>query len=353
MNNRIFSMLWYLADFSGVGHLRSIFPNMLLNSRYAPQQKFSGLFSDRFFSDGRLLNDMNLIRFQRQITDPQVAYLRQLRSLKEQKQIRAGFIYDVDDLIIDIPEYNKCKVAYPVEMCRKNIREIFDLVDIFTTSTKYLSEKYQRELKGSQIVRTKFHVIPNLLPKFLYHMNPLYKTENEKPRVVWAGSGSHFDHEKNHLGDLALIYDLVLNTRDEFDWWFLGGLPPSFEKLDNINRIGWASCFDYPEVLRNINADFGLAPLLNNEFNISKSNIKYLEYSASQVVTIAQDLEPYHDDCKFFIQPTWQETRDLMIDIFQDKQKHQEALNEQNEAMKAYWMEDNLHHYLNPFGIKI
>jgi hypothetical protein len=50
---------------------------------------------------------------------------------------------------------------------------------------------------------------------------------------------------------------------------------------------------DYPHALSTLRVDIGLAPLHDTPFNQAKSDIKYLEYSATGAATIASPLAPY------------------------------------------------------------
>ena len=47
----------------------------------------------------------------------------------------------------------------------------------------------------------------------------------------------------------------------------------------------------YPEMIENI--DIGIAPLVDTEFNRSKSNLKYLEYSALGIPSVCSNVYPY------------------------------------------------------------
>jgi hypothetical protein len=48
--------------------------------------------------------------------------------------------------------------------------------------------------------------------------------------------------------------------------------------------------------MKRINADIGLCPLEDNEFNKSKSCIKFYEYASLGIATLAPDLLPYSDE---------------------------------------------------------
>lgn len=67
----------------------------------------------------------------------------------------------------------------------------------------------------------------------------------------------------------------------------MGGLPWFFEEIKNdITVIEWVNSIHYPKVVKSLGADFGIAPLVPNYFNYSKSAIKYQEYCVSGIVGI-------------------------------------------------------------------
>ncbi|MFW6311524.1 MAG: hypothetical protein ACOC1K_04740 [Nanoarchaeota archaeon] len=47
--------------------------------------------------------------------------------------------------------------------------------------------------------------------------------------------------------------------------------------------------------MKSLNIDIGLAPLLDHDFNNSKSNIKALEYTAAGIPGIYSKMKPYEN----------------------------------------------------------
>lgn len=341
--------LWFLCDFSGCGYIRTIFPLDMLNAIYGNKKVFQGLYSGSLLGDQKLLSGQQILRFQKQITPQQITYIQQLKQGKSQGAFRFGMIYDLDDSYINIPEYHYAKPIYNEERCIASLKTIFSSVDLVTCSTKYLKLKMQ-QIKGNSLSGCSFSVLPNLIPKYLYK-SYLPKVENPKPRIVWAGSNAHFSD--TNMGDLGLIYDLVRNTQEEFDWILMSHTFPSQYSRLKFKGVQWLrNIYDYPRILRNFNADFGIAPLLDNEFNKCKSNIKLLEYGAQNIITMSSDLEPYHNDSSLYFSGDWKTDRDTIIDTFLNKVRGQELLEKQNKMLSKFWLEDNLQVYSNMLGIQ-
>lgn len=336
--NRICLGQWYPSDFAGCGQLRSYFPNNVLNSFYGQHRKklYEGIASTRLVLPDRISNDLNFIRFQRQLSNPQTTFIDIVKRYRDASEC-ANFkmIYDIDDLIGSVPKYNSSAKSYNTDECIANLHRIVNLVDIITVST-YQLKKHLKQLGGI----AKIKIIPNYLPKYLYRPYEFQKTENEKPVIVWAGSTTHFNlHDK---GDFAPIFDLMQNTVDEFRWVILGipEIPIWLEHLkDKIELRPWVrSIYQYPTELKKINADFGVAPLVNNEFNNSKSNIKILDYASADIIAICSEITPYKESQLFF-SGDWKTDRDTIIDIFQNKQKQEDILRAQSRMMDSYWLE--------------
>jgi len=342
------NVMFYIADYGGVGSLRTIFPNLMLNSKYFGKRAYAGTISTKLLGEIGFIRTLDYIRFQRQVEDSQLEYIRILNKLKNEGQIKTKLIYDLDDWIVDLPDFNWCKYSYTKEKCLPALKELLMYMDIFTVSTTYLKNKLNN-IKPP-LSNCKIEVVPNLLPKWLYDYDRPWVT-NKKPKIIWAGSPTHFSAtDKENLGDLAIIYDLVKNTKDEIDWVFMGGCPEKFKHF-NIEVLGWNSMFDFPRVLRELGADFGIAPLLKNEFNRCKSNIKLLDYWASGLIPICSKLEPYKESPLFF-SGDWKKDRDLIFDIFNDSNRFDKLIDYGYKKVSKYWLEDNLKYYTKLFKLK-
>ena len=65
-----------------------------------------------------------------------------------------------------------------------------------------------------------------------------------------------------------------------------------FGGISGIEFTDWVHLRDYPLILSHA-FRIGLAPLRRNDFNASRSNLKWLEYSMAGIVTVAEDFGPY------------------------------------------------------------
>ncbi|MBU0762801.1 MAG: glycosyltransferase, partial [Candidatus Altiarchaeota archaeon] len=55
----------------------------------------------------------------------------------------------------------------------------------------------------------------------------------------------------------------------------------------------WYPIDEYPQRVKDLNIDIALAPLRDSDFNRAKSNLRWLEYSALKIPTVASNVEPF------------------------------------------------------------
>ena len=339
---------WYCGDFSGCGYLRTILPNEYLNSVYGNSKKYEGLVSSRFLLEKSILPSIKNIHLQRQITNDQLKFIEAVKQIRDKHKLQYQIIYDVDDLYFNVPSYNNAGAFYNQPFIKENLQRIVNLVDVFTVSTYDLKKEIEA-FKGT----CKVKIVPNYVPKYIYRPYEFPKPPNEKPKIIWAGSATHFNDFDT--GDLGLILDLIKNTVDEFDWIIMGlaNMPPWLACLEGkVKLMKWVRhIHSVPTILKELNIDFGLAPLLDNPFNRAKSNIKLLDYASADIISIATKLPPYKES-QLFLQGDWKADRDQIIEIFQNKVRKEEILNKQQRLLDKYFFENNVKKYKELFKIQ-
>ena len=101
----------------------------------------------------------------------------------------------------------------------------------------------------------------------------------------------------------------------------MGAYPPALHPYvvsGEIEFHPWQTLYAYPQKIHELNANMMIAPLQVNNFNNSKSDIKYIEASVMGIPVACQDMETYKDA------PLKFSTGDEMIDIIEKtlKNKH-------------------------------
>jgi glycosyltransferase involved in cell wall biosynthesis len=193
----------------------------------------------------------------------------------------AKFVYDIDDDLTTIHSDNEC--ASDLRKDVDGIKRHLDAIrrcNAVTTSTKYLG----RKLKG---LNPDVSVLENCIS--VEDWQNISKTEHKPLTIGWLGSPSHRSDLLLLVEPWKIIAEKYPNVR-----FILGGysIPELVDALgDKISLLPKVNIDEYPKLVSTI--DIGMAPLVESEFNKSKSAIKFLEYSALGIPCVASPVEPY------------------------------------------------------------
>jgi len=215
--------------------------------------------------------------------------------------------------------------------------EALHLVDLLTVTTDELKANFGGLAKNCTI-------IPNYVDMNIY--NALPTKGDDYLAVGWAGSFTHTIDLTELVGWLGPI-DRVDNA-----YFFATGIDPTvlaqkftdgFSHKDKLVLLDPVELQEYPYLLTNF--DIGLAPLVDNLFNRSKSPLKAIEYGAVGIPVIASDVGPYakyveHGKTGFLVkkQRDWSKYIGLLIN---DKELREEM--GRANYMKSMTMDINRH----------
>ena len=295
----------YLADYSGCGHWRIIWPENVINAT----QRGVSQSTTAMVADPRWYAGVKCVTLQRQASKSQVQFAKHLKKVQQEHGFK--IIYEVDDVVFreEIPDYNKFKFAFDSEEVRDNCSEIMELCDEITLTCDFM-----RNLFKSKISNQNVTVIPNFVPNnwmgYLYDRNRIqrsYESNKRKPRILYTGSGAHYDVNNKNGGkdDTTHINDVIRKTVNKYQWVFVGAYPPPLQDLVKSGKIEfhrWQTLLNYPNFIANLGAQMMVAPLTVNNFNNSKSDIKFIEACTLGIPCLCQDMHTYQDapdDLKF------------------------------------------------------
>lgn len=164
-----------------------------------------------------------------------------------------------------------------------------------TVTNQYLSQMLsisKRQRTGLNFDSTQYAILPNLIDFDIYQRKE--KQEHKGIVVGYMGSAYHmFDFVEsgffNAIKQIMVKYPQV--KFECFGMQAIENFPIKVSKMHPFKK-------DYYQYVKYFNKiaptwDIGVAPLETNLFSMSKSNIKYLEYSALGITTIAQNYHPY------------------------------------------------------------
>ena len=189
-------------------------------------------------------------------------------------------VFTLDDLITDIPEKSSVYKMHKSHFrdVRSRLRKVLGYCDRLIVTTEPLAEACADFVEDIQ-------VIPNRLQGEKWLNLESARQTSDKPRVGWVGAAQHH-------GDLEIIFEVVRKTADEVDWIFMGMCPDEIKPY--VKEFHPFVAIDqYPAKMASLNLDLAVAPLLENNFNRAKSNLRLLEYGVLGWPVICTDIEPY------------------------------------------------------------
>lgn len=208
-------------------------------------------------------------------------------------------ITDLDDDVLSVredqPAHKKGYSKGAVQ--RTTVATMLSYSKAIFTTNHYLGKKITKELKEIFNIDLPYFVLPNYNNKDEWKFKS--KTNKDKVVIGWHGS-------LTHDSDLKLVLPHIKRLMEDNDnvyFELLGGVNTDFalenfkdwmHLIDRIELIpGTLAWHNFPYHLMKQKWDIGIAPLIDDEFNRSKSNIKWLEYSMKKIPCVASDVEPY------------------------------------------------------------
>jgi glycosyltransferase involved in cell wall biosynthesis len=312
------------GDKTGCGEYRIIAPlRALVNA-----EKVHGINDSTYLSIPELARmSPDVLVFQRPILDQHIKLVELYANYS-----KAFRVYELDDLITNIQYSNQARhIIHGKDLIRR-FRHVVDICDRFVVSTDYLAQEYRK-------FKTDIRVVPNYIERAKWEGFEPKRRQGLKPRVGWAGSNSH-------VGDLAIIADVVKALSDEVEWVFLGLCPEGVRNL--VEYHSSVPIRHFPAKLASLNLDLAIAPLEDVPFNHAKSHLKLLEYGMLGYPVVCTDMTPYQgaypvtrvsNRLKHWVGAIREQVSDL-----DELAKRGDAL---RDYTKANWMlEDNLDPWL-------
>lgn len=295
----------YWGDKCGCGWYRIGFPSIALQTMLGGQHHFMQTDSQFIITDANFYAQTHttMVRLQRWYRPEQLEFVQKfLRPLAD--QLGMWLVYEIDDVLVydEIPKYNCARQAYAPSNVGDSPKQIMHLCDLITVTTPIIKNLY---VNAFGIDPNKIIIIPNYLPRWwignsfdLNRSMYLWHQCNKKPRIAFACSTNHFDIENKNggLDDFTHLIPWIRKNVDKYQFIFVGGIPLQVKDLVEARKIEYqppSDVFNYPHEVVNRGFNFLAAPLLNNEFNRCKSNIKYLEYSALGIPMAGQNIACY------------------------------------------------------------
>jgi len=244
-------------------------------------------------------NWADILYFARNDTPDYIAQAGGLRDFfKERDKIYKPIILDIDDNVHATRPYNPGYRSFHPNSPNLtwNIKSL-GVFDAITVSTEDLKQFYSAYTDPSKIF-----VCPNSLDwrerdeiyQSDYSKSELFKKKDGEIRIGWTGSGAHWENLK-HIEKSVLE---VLRDYPQTTFYYSGLFGDIFEDKDlqdRIKKVSWSELKTWPKFNRECNFDIALAPLMDNNFNRAKSNLRILEYASAHYSVICSPVKPYNE----------------------------------------------------------
>ena len=278
-------------------------------------------------------------------------------------------IYDIDDDFINIDSTHPLYEFFVI--LKDSIEFIITNSDIVTVSTDYLKKQldnYNENIK----------VIPNtLMNRWNTNENFENKNLNSKKtiKIGYFGTKTHeldlkiiekpIKNTMNHFSNKKIIFEIVGGSAKNYDWMHQIIIPSNYNnpkikhRLKNIISYflkkfnifeGLLSTYlpyeMFIEWIKNeIEWDIAVAPLENTNINQSKSNLKYLEYTALNIPCIYSNIGPYKEigekNTGIVVNNTTEEWTNALITLIEDYELYATILKNAHEDVSKNYLVKN------------
>lgn len=213
------------------------------------------------------------------------------------------FVVEVDDNYVDVPGWNEAYWSFKNGSDFRRVSvDCMRNSDAMVVTTEHLGRSY-----GA--VNDNIYVVPNSLDfkgdrKFV-GWDKVSVRKHRGVRVGWIGGRAHYQD----LMMVAPALKELLSIHDDLTLCLINsGLKPScealrvdypFEGMTNVHYADRGVAINrYAKFMASFGFDIGIAPLVDCNFNRSKSNLRFLEYGALSVPCVASDISHFSESIK-------------------------------------------------------
>lgn len=264
------------------------------------------LYPDKF--DENMKSDIYLV--QRLSTIP---FLKRINSYIRDNGLKSKVVIDFDDNVFKVSPLSNHYLDFGTEEVRlqfpdgsfhdawkdgvngfdlkKNrerldeIKKVISSADMVTTTTPILANIFR---EYNENVR----VLPNCVDLKEWNKMPIVRND-EEIRLYWGGGMSHWEDLLLIREPLKLIFEKYKNAKIVM----LGWMPEGFEQTfpGRVEFHKWSNFYAYSYKYASLGIDIALIPLVDNEFNRCKSNIKWIEASSLHIPSVVSYCSPYKE----------------------------------------------------------
>lgn len=236
----------------------------------------------------------DVVVIQRPTEAPPQEAMQRLLSIPERHRPRV--VVELDDDLFAIPEHNPAGQLLDAQ--RERLRWAIAHADRVTVTNAHLAQQIAGDSCPPEVTAQMVRVVPNYVPeRFVVDRVPELGAVGT-PTITWAGSDTH----RRDFDEVAVPLRKLLRERTDFRvrivgapyaarlWTSITGpdLPPN-----RVTQVPWVEGVD--RYIPTLAGHIGLAPLADDLFNRSKSDLRLKELAARGMAVLASDVGPYAD----------------------------------------------------------
>ncbi|HTN41285.1 MAG TPA: glycosyltransferase, partial [Asticcacaulis sp.] len=203
-------------------------------------------------------------------------------------------VYEADDDLLDSAGLIKRGYSGDTQALASRVTALARQADAVTVSTEGLKARFAR-------LNNHVHLVPNYLDDKLWRLGEASPSTKARTggitKIGYIGTPSH-------VADLALISEAMADIKKTYGAMVEIEVIGGFQDVEPLfgTRIGLPKKNQYPDFVtwlyNVVDWDIGLIPLVEDDFNRAKSNLKFLEYSALGLASVVSDVPTYKDVVK-------------------------------------------------------
>lgn len=229
---------------------------------------------------------------------------------------RPRIVVELDDDLFAVPEHNPAHAMMADPARRHRLTEAIAKADRVTVTNAHLAQRVAGDSVPPEITAEMVRVVPNYVPeRFVVEKVPELGPIGT-PVITWAGSDTH----RRDFDLVAVALRKLLRERNDFRVRIVGAPyaarlisalkePGAMRGVDRVQQVPWIEGVD--RYIPTLAGHIGLAPLADDLFNRSKSDLRLKELAARGMALFASGVGPYRDTPVPGVQFTDEWARDL------------------------------------------
>lgn len=255
------------------------------------------------------------------------------------KSIGKKVIADIDDDPWHMTEWNPNVMRWNDEE-RASVERILSIADRVTTTSSFLAD-WVRQFSRDVVI------LPNCLPREYWDVE---KVPHDKTVIGWIGGHTHY----NDLVSVAGPINHVLSSHPDVAMQVALFEGHPFEPKKRVEVLPvTVDLTAYGHMFSQV--DIGIAPLVDDHFNRSKSDLKVLEYGAVGIPSVASKIVTYDSTIRHgengFLASTPEEWEEHLTRLIEDEALRERMAAEARKTAESRFIDKNIGLWEKAYGI--